>query len=182
MIILENIHQADFPLKWADLNSYRNSDSFRKEIYLKDDGNIIEELIFLFYTLFGKLKENLIIYDKSWWDFCLDTWNADKDQYDYEIDTKSKETQEYLKMLKISSIELGFSGCCKCKDWDTFLPIILRCIVSHQAPYSPIFCDAVNDFFFYFHYSGSIGLYYKNENNTIKELLENASDKYTLKS
>jgi hypothetical protein len=61
------------------------------------------------------------------------------------------------------------------------LLIILKCIVSHQAPYSPIFYDEVNDFFFYFHHSGSIGLYYKIENETIKNILENASDEYDIK-
>ena len=181
MRVLEEIQQSDLPLKWADLKKYRNSDSFRKEIYLTDDSDIVEGLIILFQTLFGKPKKDLLVYDKSWWNFCLDTWNIHTDQYDYDPDTKSKETQEYLKMLKASYIELGYSGCCKCNDWNTYLVIILKCIVSHQAPYSPIFFDEVNDFFFYFHHSGSIGLYYKIENETIKNILENASKEYDIK-
>jgi hypothetical protein len=118
----------------------------------------VEELISLFYTLFGNLKNNLLIYNKSWWDFCLDTWDPNTDGYNCDLKDKSEESREYLEMLKESGIEIGYTGCCKCEYWDKYLPIILKCITSHIAPYSPRFCDVENEFFFYFHHTGSIGI------------------------
>lgn len=170
----------DFPFDWASLNSYRDSNAFRKEVYLKKQDYIISDLIFMFYSLFGSIKKKIKIYNKSWWDFCIDTWDYNKDEYNYDLDGKSLETQEYLKILKESGIQQGYSGCCFCEDWNVFLPTILKCIINHKAPYSPIFYDEENNFFFYFHHTGSIGLYYKEENSIIKQILLEASRDYYL--
>jgi hypothetical protein len=170
----------DFPFDWANLNSYRESSSYRKEIYLKDHNSMIEGLIFLFYSLFGHAKNRFIIYNKSWWDFCLDSWDFNKDEYNYDLESKSAETQEYLKILKESEIQVNYSGCCICMDWDRFLFVVLKCIISHKAPYSPLFCDVEEEYFFYFHHTGSIGIYYKNENDAIKEILAKSYKGYTV--
>ena len=120
------------------------------------------------------------IYNDSWWDFCLDTWNPNTDQYDYSLEDKSDETKQYLTMLRESSIELGFSGSCKCLNWDKFLSIVLTCLLSHKAPYSPIFYNKIHNFFFYFHHSQSIGFYFKDDSNTIVSILNRARIFYKL--
>lgn len=170
----------EFPFDWANLNSYRESFAHRQEIYLKDHNNIVEGLSLLFYYLFGHRKKRLIIYNKSWWNFCLDTWDFNNDEYNYDLDGKSIETREYLKILKRSEIPIDYSGCCTCMDWERFLFVILECIISYRAPYSPLFCDIEYEYFFYFHHTGSIGIYYKKENDVIKELLLKAYEEYRL--
>lgn len=132
----------------------------------------------MFYTLFQGIKNDIKVYNHSWWDFCLDTWNPNADEYDYELKGKSSETKDYLIMLTESSIEHGYSGTCSCNNWDKFLVIALACVVTHQAPYSPIFYNEKNDFFFYFHHTGSIGFYYKVRNETVAKILAIAKHKY----
>jgi len=174
-ILTEDI--TNFPLEWANLESYRNSGSFRREVYLKDESNIAN-LASLFYLLFGSRKEEILIYDKSWWDFCLDTWDIQDGLTNYDLKGKTKETQDYLSMLLNSGINKKFQGCCKCTDWDRFLHIVLSCILNHIAPYSQLFCDIKNEYFFYFHETGSIGLYFKHKNVLISEILEKAELNY----
>lgn len=181
MKILEEITNQNFPLTWANLNSYAESEGHRNEIYLINNENLIEGLILMFYALFRTIKSNIKVYNPSWWDYCLDTWNVQEDMYDYELESKSVETKCYLTMLKESSIELGYSGICKCNDWDKFLSITLDCIVTHIAPYSPIFYDEENDFFFYFHHSGSMGFYYKERNEIVEKILSISKDEYDVR-
>jgi hypothetical protein len=168
----------NFPFDWANPDAYRDSDALRKEIYLKKQNNLTEGLFLLFDELFENRKHKLLIYDVSWWDFCLDTWNIAQDTYNYDMEGKSDESKTYLTMLKESNIELPYSGCCSCNDWNNFLHIILKCIVNHTAPYSQLFCDIENKYFFYFHDSGSIGLYYKEENDVINHILSSAYKNY----
>jgi len=181
MKTLDKITNQSFPLTWANLDSYTESKGHKVEIYLIKNENLIEGLILMFYTLFRTIKSNIEVYNPSWWDYCLDTWNAKEDGYDYELEGKSVETKDYLIMLKESSIELGYSGICRCNDWDKFLSVILTCIVTHKAPYSPVFYDEENDFFFYFHHSGSIGLYYKEKNEVVEKILSTSKDEYDIK-
>lgn len=182
MKILNKTYISDFPFQWANLDYLPDSKAIRKEIYLKDQIDLVEGLIFLFYSLFKDLKQKLIIFDRAWWDFCLDTWNAKYDTYDYTIETKSEETKAYLNMLKESEIEISYSGSCYCENWEKYLPIILKCIINHQAPYSPIFCDLENNFFFYFHHTGSIGLYYRTENSVVQNIIEIAAKEFQVQN
>ena len=156
MKILEKDANKKFPFDWVNLDYLPESNGGKREIYLQDNVNITEGLIFMFYLLFRSTKNNIQIYNSSWWDFCLDTWDSNK----------ADETKDYLKILYESHIEYGYSGSCNCFNWDRFLHVTLRCIITHKAPYSPIFYEDRNDFFFYFHHSGSIGIYYKNNNET----------------
>lgn len=181
MKILDKITNQDFPLTWANLDSYPESKGYKNEIYLVNNENLIEGLILMFYALFRNVKRNIKVYNSSWWDYCLDTWNVQEDMYDYELEGKSVETKHYLIMLTESSIELGYSGICKCNDWDKFLSIILTCIVTHIAPYSPVFYDEENDFFFYFHYTGSIGFYFKERNEIVEKILSVSKDEYEVR-
>jgi hypothetical protein len=181
MAILKKIGSG-LPFEWVNLESYRDSKSFRKEIYLlNDDGDVAASLIMLFYELFGKIKKDLLVYDNSWGDFCLDTWNVHTSQYNYEPEGKSSVSKAYLVMLQESKIEPSYSGSCSCENWDAYLPVILDCILSHQAPYSPIFYNNKNQFFFYFHHSGGIGLYYKENSPFMTELLANARHTYDVR-
>ena len=174
MRILKQIDNSDFPFDWVNLDYYPDSDAQRKEIYLIKNYDKVEELIILFYYLFGESKEDIYIYYKSWWDFCLDTWDPKNDEYHYDLYGKSKETIDYLCMLKDSDVKLGYSGSCGCLDWDLYLKIILECIIKHIAPFSPIFHNKKHNFFFYFHHTGSIGFYYHEENSAIDRILEKA--------
>jgi len=180
MKIIEKYDNQHFPLKWANLNNYTESKGEKREIYLVEHRNLLEDMISLFYFLFGMSKDDILVYNESWWNFCLDTWDINKDNYNYDLNNKSDETKEYLKMLNDSGIEIGFSGICKCIDWDIFLHIVLKCIINHIAPYSPVFYNKKKNFFFYFHHSGSIGIYYKN-NKTINLIIRNAMDKFDVK-
>jgi hypothetical protein len=114
----------------------------------------------------------------SWGDFCLDTWDQKKDEYNYALEGKSPETKDYLNMLKESFIEHDYVGACTCNDWNRFLLIELACIVTNQAPYSHIFYDERKNFFFYFHHTGSIGLYYEVETEAIKGIISAANQDY----
>src|SRR4051794_23587828 len=116
---LVKIYDQNSPLSWANLDYLPDSNAARKEIYLIDDSDVLSGLIYLFYSLFGDAKERLIIFDNAWWDFCLETWNPEKNEYNYSLEDKSEETHAYLKMLTDSGIEVGYSGSCKCKDWDS---------------------------------------------------------------
>ena len=181
MEIIEKLNNHDFPLKWANLHYFPESIAIKKEIYLINDKSLVDDLIIMFFTVFGSFKKNLYIYNESWWDFCLDTWDNNKDEHNYEIEGKSNETKDYMQMLKGSYIENEFSGSCICNNWDKFLSIVLKCIVNHIAPYSPIFYSETKDFFFYFHHSGSIGLYYNNPNEAIDKILKIANGEYEIR-
>ncbi|SBV94009.1 conserved hypothetical protein [uncultured Dysgonomonas sp.] len=178
MRIIRETGQKKFPLKWANLKNYPKSKAYRKEIYLKNDNDLVVELKGLFYNLFDKYKTDILIYDSSWWNFTLDTWNIQNNTYDYSVENKSKETKGYLSMLGNSEIEKGYSGVCECLDWEKYLQIVIPCIVFHEAPYSHIFYNEIENFFFYFHHTGSIGLYYEEESETMLNILNLAEMEY----
>jgi hypothetical protein len=180
MKTLEKTQLFDFPFIWANTENYRKSDAYRTEIYLPDDDNSVEGLISLFNNLFANVQSHLLVYNNSWWDFCLDTWNINTDEYNYDLENRSEESRAYLELLMEAGIEVGYSGSCKCNDWNKFLPVVLNCITSHAAPYSPRFCDVENEFFFYFHHTGSIGLYYKRKNEFVKNILDIAAREYVV--
>ncbi|GAA3950336.1 hypothetical protein GO495_23100 [Chitinophaga oryziterrae] len=182
MVIIQLLSQIDFPLSWANLERYSDSKAFRKEIYTHAEGKELEELAMLFHHLFAPLKDRINIYDSSWWDLCLGTWDMEKDYYDYSPEGKSPETAAYLTMLTDAAIPPEYSGCVQCLHWDEFLTIILRCIVSHAAPYSPIFYSEADQLFFYFHHTGSIGLYYEKESEVVKGILDRAAEQYEIVS
>lgn len=181
MQILLKETNSSFPFDWVNLDYYPDSNAHKCEIYVSPKSNVTEELIILFHTLFKQAENDILLYSSSWWDFCLDTWNANTDTYDYGIGGKSNESEIYLELLKDSDIEIGFSGTCKCMNWDIFLITTLNCVVSHQAPYGHIFYNIENNFFFYFHHSGSIGFYYKETNHVVETILQIANTKYTVR-
>ena len=181
MKLLTPTNNTNFPLTWANLNSYRESKAFRNEIYIIEYSNLLDEMIILFHLLFKDIKESIKIYDKRWWLFTLDTWDISKDVYDYSTNGKSAESQNYLQMLIESEIEIRYTGVCLCNNWDEFLSIILPCIFNHTALYSPIFFSEKYQLFFYFHHTGSIGLYYYENSPTIHHILEIAERHYEIR-
>lgn len=181
-MIIKSLSQIEIPLSWANLTSYPQSKAFRKEVYTHAESNVVEELGMLFHQLFGPLKDRINIYASSWWDVCLDIWDAQKDAYDYSPEGKSPETAAYLTMLAYSCIPTGYSGCVQCLHWDELLTVLLRCVVNHAAPYSPLFYSEADQLFFYFHHTGSIGFYYKNESEVVKGILERAGERYEIVS
>ena len=180
MVIIQSLFQTDFPLSWANLEPYSESNAFRKEIYTHAESNAVEELAMLFHHLFGSLKDKIYIYDRSWWDACLDTWDMQNDTYSYSPEGKSPETAAYLTMLTDAGITADYSGCVQCLHWDKFLTIILRCVLNHAAPYSPVFYSEAHQLFFYFHHTASIGFYHKNESEVVKGILGRAAERYEI--
>jgi hypothetical protein len=170
MATIKKIDDNRLPFDWIDLNYLPNSMCFRKEVYLKGDLDKVENLALLFYSLFGKIKEKLIISNGQWGDFCIETWNINLGEYNYNIENKSNETAAYISLLTDSRIEVDYNGYCVCKNWDKFLSVILLCIINHTAPFSPLFYNIDNELVFYFHHTGSIGLLYKTETTLIKEI------------
>lgn len=175
MQTLTKIEDNELPFEWIDLTDLRKSNCLRKEIYLNDKGNPIEELKAFFYSCFGNHKESIVISNGLWSYFCLDTWNPDNDTYDLSGKGSSTETKRYLKMLQDSKIDTKYEGLCTCNDWDNFLSVILPPVVNHSAPYSPYFFDRKNEYMFYFRHTNSIGLYYKTENKAIQEIFSTAT-------
>ena len=170
-----NIH---FPFAWVDLDHYPSSNANRVEIYIKEQSDLKENLKILFYDFFENIKDDIYVYNRSWGDFTLDTWNIDTDTYDYSFLNKPAMTANYLQLLQDSNIVYSYSGSCQCHNWDIFLSITLSCIVTHLAPYSPIFYYSKNNFFFYFHHSGSIGLYFKEEDEIMSKIMKLALENY----
>src|ERR1041385_696762 len=97
-----------------------------------------------------------------------------QNEYNYELEGKSQETKSYLTLLIDSKVEFDYAGLCICKDWDSLLSVVISCIINHKAPFSPLFYNLEGEFVFYFHHTGSIGLLYKAENDTVREILHNA--------
>lgn len=187
MKILECVNSDSIPFQWINIDNYRKSEAFRCEIYItnidnKTNEEIIENLIVLFYDLFGELKDDILIYNNNWWDFCLDTWDIQNDRYNYELNNKSKESIDYLELLMCSNISLGYNGLCHCLNWNIFLKVILSCLFNNIAPYSPIFYNVKNNIFFYFDASGSIGLYFKHKTPFILNILRYSNGKYRIES
>lgn len=187
MRVLQTTALRALPLQWANLDSYRDSKGSRIEVYLPevDDPTVrqtVDGLVSMFHTLFGGLEDNIKVYDRSWWNYCLDTWDFANDKHVYDSVDMSAETQDYLALPKKSAIDIVYAGVCRCTDWNTFLAISLACVVTHGAPYSHIYFNEQNDFFFYFHHTGSIGLYYRERNQVIDDILGVASRLYDVRN
>lgn len=181
MSILKKVEVRKLPPTWISVDFLPDSNSYKNEIYLPKEGCLDWDLRKMFYDIFGGYKKDIQIYNYSWWDFCLDTWNPITEQYDYEMQGKSEETKSYLQILSDSNIEIGYDALCNCENWDFFLKVILTCLITHKAPYSPIFFDHSSNFFFYFHHSGSIGFYYLEQTDTIIKILDIAKQNYDLR-
>ena len=171
---LKIVTTTKFPFEWVSLESYPDSKGVKVEIYLKNNDFEATALKEMFRILFSQIDAEILIYQEHWGKFCLDTWNIKNDTYDYLGDDLSLLTKNYISMLLESNIPLEYNGVCKCNDWSKFLSIILPCIDSGLAPYSPIIFSTIHDLFFYFHYTGSIGLYYRKESNFIRDLIKKA--------
>lgn len=181
MKIIEKKYLKEFPFDWVDLNNYPNSIGNKVEIYIQNSNNLRNDFLKLFDDLFGYMKDEIFIYSDSWWDYTIDTWDINENEYNYNLNNKSDLSIEYLEMLDNNSIEIGYSGCCICHDWDTYLKITLDSLIANQAIYSHIYFGINSEFFFYFHISGSIGLYYKEINPQITRILKIAGNEYVVK-
>jgi len=176
MKVIEKIvgaHLSGF--EWLNFNYLPDSDGFKFEIYSKkNNADIISHTIYIFFTLFRDVKNDIIVKnfgEGSWGDFCIDTWDFENNLYDYSPDNKEEPTASYLTMLNNCEISPNYSGFCKCTDWARFLYITLNCIVSRKAPYSMMFYVPNHKFVFYFHHTGSFGVYYKDLDNFIIDLI-----------
>ncbi|MES2266632.1 MAG: hypothetical protein V4520_07715 [Bacteroidota bacterium] len=178
MQVIKTVANINFPFEWVNLNYYPESDAKKIEIYLADDVEPTAGMAKMFDTLFGYMKYEISVYSKSWWNFCLDTWNVHTDLHNYALTDKSIETQRYLTILKECEMPHEYSGVCEVRNWKKFLSTILPCVTSKIATYSPIFFSEKHELFFYFHHTGSIGLYYRYDNNEITDLLKIAETKY----
>lgn len=169
------------PLEWLDIDYLPNSESNRMEIHLTKHEVMTSDLLLMFNRLFYNQSDDLLIYNINWWAFCVDTWDINSDLYLIDAERLTNETHNYLELLRKSNIEIDFSGCCKCSDWDFFLRIILDCLLTNTAPYSPFFIDLEHQFAFYFHHTGSIGLYYKYKSQVVCDIISKAAIFYEVK-
>lgn len=181
MRIIQSISNNTFPFPWVNLEYLPDSDGKHLEIYLPDDVDPIIGMLDMFHSLFKTTSNQICIYDSGWWDFCLETWDIKSNRNDYTLENKSNDTRNYLKMLYENNVPFGFKGSCSCQNWEHFLLTILPCIVHHKAPYSPLFYFNNNDIFFYFHYTGSIGFYYKDNSIFIDKLIKQMTIDYIVK-
>ncbi len=161
---------------WLDFDYLPDSKGYKFEIYFDEPKDLVSESILFFYSLFKNFFTDILIknfgQDGEWGNFCLDTWDMEHDRYDYSPDNKEEPTASYLAMLQDSEIEPDYTGFCKCTDWDKFLYVTLQCVMRHTAPYSMMFYVPNHEFVFYFHHSGSIGIYYKELNDGVKNVIE----------
>jgi hypothetical protein len=163
------------PYKWLNFTNLPASKGYKFELYVRKEEVTTNDLIQVFHKLFEPFIEELEISGGgNWGDFCIDTWNIYNDTYDYSPSGKSQETTDYLQMLEDNGIEPEYSGLCCCYDWERFLPIVLDCILVGRAPYSLDFYCPGYEFMFYFHHTGSLGLYYKKFNDAIMHILKQA--------
>jgi len=182
MNILTPLPAKAFPFDWVNLDYLPDSNASRFEVYLPDDTeDDLKGLKELFDTLFGSIKDSILIYDSHWGDFCLDSWDIHEDRYDYTPEGKSTQTAVYLQMLIDSDVAMGYSGSCSCHDWPFFLKTILDCVLTHIALYSPVLYSEAHGLLFYFHHTGSIGFYFKNNNEAVKQILSTAKEKYDVR-
>lgn len=157
--------EPNLPFHWLNEEDLSDNQCLKYEIYIPEPKDIQQELIDLFYTLFDIDKDQLVIGNRGkWGDFCLDTWNQETGEYDYSLSNKSFETIRYLSMLSDSNVEAEYSGYSICQNWDSFLSLTLSCVLSHIAPYSHLFYNPSKEYVFYFHHTGSIGIFFPNNN------------------
>jgi hypothetical protein len=181
MRIIEKYRNANFQgFSWLNFDSLPKSDGYKFEAYMAESDDTVTDLILIFYALFKPLVNDIIISDfkpdGKWGDFCIDTWDIQNDRYDYSPDNKKEPTASYLKMLIDCEIEPTYPGFCKCLDWDKFLHITLQCVTQHTAPYSMMFYVPDHEFVFYFHHTGSLGIYYKKLNRGIRDVIKKAQE------
>ncbi len=168
---------------WLNFDNFRQGKGYGFQLYFPESKNITnQDLIAVFHALFEPFLNNLTIAllepgtseEGGWGDFCLETWNIQQDTYDYSPEGKSPETARYLEMLQASHIEPSYDGLGYCQYWDQFLSITLDCVMTHKALYSFDFYELTNQFLFYFHHTRSLGIYYKQFNDAIMHILQQA--------
>ncbi|MFD0863720.1 hypothetical protein ACFQ1M_16010 [Sungkyunkwania multivorans] len=162
---------------WLNFESLPDSHGYKFELYPKSELNI-DGFVILFYSIFEKFIDELQIgqfgRNNKWGDFCIDTWDLHNDRCDYSLEGKSKSTSTYLNMLTANEIEPEYTGFCKSLNWNRFLPIILDCIFNHIAPYSIMIYAPNCQLVFYFHHTGSIGVYYSDLNDGVMHVIDKA--------
>lgn len=179
MKVVKKYRSDDFQgFDWLNFDYLPDSEGYKFEIYFNESKDLVSQSILFFYSLFASFLNDLLIkifgQAGEWGNFCLDTWDMDKDSYDYSPDNKEEPTASYLAMLRDSQIEPEYTGFCECTDWDKFLYITLHCVMSHKAPYSMMFYVPNHELVFYFHYSGSLGVYYRKLNVGVRHIIERA--------
>jgi len=181
MRVIEKYSDRDFNgFDWLNFDYLPESDGFKFELYFQESEDLVSRSIFYFYLLFKDFIPDIIIStfkpESEWGNFCLDTWDIESDRYDYSPENKQEPTASYLTMLRDSEIESDYSGFCKCFDWDKFLYVTLHCVMQHVAPYSMMFYVPNKEVVFYFHHTGSIGLYYKELNKGVRSIIQKAQE------
>ncbi|UII22647.1 hypothetical protein [Fulvivirga ligni] len=181
MKVVKKYSSNDFKgFDWLDFDYLPGSKGFKFEVYFKEPKDLVSKSILIFYSLFRSFLDDVLIttfgQDGEWGNFCLDTWDIENDRYDYSPHNKKEPTASYLSMLNDSGIEPEYNGYCKCINWDKFLYVMFHCVAQHTAPYSMMFYEPKNEFVFYFHHSGSFGIYYKDLNSSIKKVIRKVQE------
>ena len=166
---------------WFSLDNFPISEAYRYEIYLNDDSSV-ENLYLMFERLFSNIDTLILCYDTSWWDICIETWDINNNLFNYTLQGKSVETCNFLKMLEDNNITKNYNGFITSTSWDIFLDKLLPLVLTGQAPYCPLFYIEKYEIVFYFHHSGSIGLYAHQKSEFLQTLLISAGIWYEIVS
>jgi hypothetical protein len=176
MNALKKINFSPFP--WLNLEYLPDSQGQKFELNAQVNSSSAE-FIAAISSIFQPYSSTFIIGHQGepgiWGDFCIDTWDFKNNVQNFQIKGKSPETQRYLQFLEENGVEPEYFGCCICKSWDIFIPIVWECVKSHNAPYSPIFYNLEHEYMFYIHHSFSVGVYYLQLNNGILEILSRSA-------
>jgi len=176
-MILKKCNPKDLQnFEWLNFEYLPDSRGFKFEIDFEESYDLVSKSIDYFHFLFKKYFNEIIVSPPTpnfeWGSFCLEVWNGTDDTYDYSNKNKHAITINYLNMLKNNNIEVDYIGCCRCLNWNEFLVITLNCIINYMALYSMMFYIPSENIVFYFHYSGSIGVYYQELNAEVINILE----------
>lgn len=174
MTMIKKIEFTGFD--WIDFDFLPDSNASKVEMYSQTPF-MATNFLGDFKKIFDAENKEIVIgqfgKNAKWGDFCMDVWDINKDEYNYELNGKSPETVEYLQMLRENNIEFSYTGYCSCTDWDSFLIVVFNCVMKQVAPYSMIFYDESNKLFFYFHHTSSFGLYFQDYHKASK-IIQNA--------
>lgn len=177
MFILEKI-QNPIPFEWFNYDYWPDSKAFRivlnqcyEGISIQDKKNNIVKFILSIINMYD-IEDFIIGQAKPeipWGGMTMGVWGIEAEEFFFDAkDNLTNETEEYLNLLSKSKINFDYDGLCLCNNWEVLTNIILNCILSGSAPFSPLIYDLSNERIIYFHHTLTIGIYFiKKEDNLI---------------
>lgn len=79
-------------------------------------------------------------------------------------------------MMASNNIEFDYNGFCEILDWNRFLDLHLDIVINVAGSDSLKFYNAKDQYCFYAHHSFSVGIYFKEMNESLKNVLKKSSE------